>query len=67
MLSVIKWLSQLGCDHNDIRRFGSGHMWVECMKCGRESHGIRTKPAAALTRASAPARSVARVDFRSAA
>lgn len=46
MLGVITWLSQVSCDHNDIRRFGGDKMWVECLKCGRESDGIRTKSAA---------------------
>jgi len=65
MLSVIKWLSQFGCDHNDIRRFSGGHMWVECMKCGRESRGILTKPAPVPRTLSA--RSAPPVGFRSAA
>ena len=58
MFRVIKWLSQIGCDHSDIRRFGGSHMWVECLKCGRESSGIRPKaPTAARLRATAEMRS----------
>jgi hypothetical protein len=66
MLRVIRWLAQIGCTHNDIRRFDGGHMWVECLKCGRESGGIRTKSKAPV-HARATARSASRVDFRSAA
>ena len=58
MFRVIKWLSQIGCDHSDIRRFGGSHMWVECLKCGRESSGIRTKSSTvARPRAAAEVRS----------
>ena len=38
MFRVIRLL--FGCDHDDIRRFGDGRMWVECLKCGRETCGI---------------------------
>ena len=66
MLRVIQWLTQIGCAHSDIRRFSGGHMWVECLKCGRESEGIRTKSKAPV-RTGVAARSASRVNFRSAA
>jgi hypothetical protein len=66
MIRVIKWLSQVGCSHNDIRRFNGAHMWVECMKCGRESEGIRTRTAALVQSEAAP-HSASDVSLRTAA
>ena len=66
MIRVFRWLSQVGCSHTDIRRFNGPHMWVECLKCGRESEGIRTRTAA-LVRTEVPQRSTSDVGLRSAA
>jgi hypothetical protein len=34
-------LRSLWCAHEDIRHAVARRMWVECLKCGRETDGIR--------------------------
>jgi hypothetical protein len=30
----------LWCKHEDILRVHTGRMWMQCLKCGRETDGI---------------------------
>jgi hypothetical protein len=36
-------IDKVWCRHEDILRVRTGHMWVECLKCGRETEGITVK------------------------
>jgi hypothetical protein len=44
MGTVLRFLrslvKRLRCEHEDIRRAAGGRMWLECLKCGRETKGI---------------------------
>jgi hypothetical protein len=33
-------VTQLGCAHDDVRRFAHGRVWLECLQCGRQTTGI---------------------------
>jgi hypothetical protein len=37
---MLKKLSRLFCKHEWIRKFGCMHLYLECMKCGKNTSGI---------------------------
>jgi hypothetical protein len=39
-MSLLQQLRQLCCRHEDILRMGDTRMWLECMACGRTTHGL---------------------------
>jgi hypothetical protein len=45
---VFDRLRQLGCGHTEVFRFERDRMWLECLKCGRQSPGLVTTKSAAV-------------------
>ena len=39
-MSLLQHLRQLCCRHEDILRMEETRMWLECMACGRTTHGF---------------------------
>ena len=71
MTSLICSLSRLWCEHEYIRRYGKGRLWLECLVCGKQTGGIepesnRTRIREVVIDTSATGRSEGRVRMRSA-
>lgn len=43
MLKNIRWPHQYFCQHQFMRRFAAGRMWLECSSCGHETVGMRVR------------------------
>lgn len=41
---MLRFLSQIFCNHKPITRNRDGRWFTECRKCLKESHGITEKP-----------------------
>ena len=43
MVKHLRSLNRFFCQHQFVRRFGRGRLWLECTSCGHETPGIHVR------------------------